>query len=683
MIEWRRFDLGTLAEGVRASPYYEWAAATCFAYYGPSAWLPMLLELRDSPLRLGSAEAFADFVLGWQLQPEKAPAWVKEVRVPAFYASSRSRLKPPCPFIALLVTPTFVDMIGADPQLAQCILQFELGAPTFFDDNAPPDRQGPASPLAAELASARVLMAVVDDGMAFAHDRFAGADGSTRIEFAFDQRWPLAPWFFGREVGKRDALKGIDKCMADSRHAGIVDEDEVYRRTAFLDLAAPGHKPLLACASHGAAVADLACGSAVAPAAGERPLVMVQLPTATVADTSGATLGPQVMAALRYIVWRADGIDLALPVVVNLSYGTHAGPHDGSSLFERAMDRFLEACGSSVRLVLPAGNGYLSRCHARFSLEGHTLCRRLHWRVLPDDRTENRLEIWLPTGAPNLQLEVTAPDGTPTTPLGWGSGQRLYLDGHEVGRASYYAPGKVGQRAMVSIILAPTADPAGVLPRAPAGLWCIDVSRRPEDPAVLGIHAWIQRDDTAPGYPRAGRPSYFDDPHYARFDVGGRPIGDDTHPDTSASYVQREGTLNAIATGKEPIVVGGFRRSDGGVAAYSASGPLVGAGRGAPSPHGPDALLPSEEAPALPGLIAAGLRSASVAVLQGTSAAAPLAARWLADRAAAGRENDRQAIFDAAQQADTDPHKPPESRGGGGRLPQATPGRRPRRDGVP
>ena len=683
MIEWRRFDVGTLAEGLRASPYYEWAAATRFAYYGPSAWLPLLVELQDSPLRLGSAEAFADFVLAWQRQPDKAPAWVKEVRVPAFYASSRSRLKPSCPFIALLVTPAFIGMIAADPELAQCMLQFELGAPTCFDDCAPPQPQGPAPSRAAELDSAQALMAVIDDGMAFAHDRFASADGSTRVEFAFDQRWPLAPWFFGREVGKRDALNGIDKCMADSRHAGIVDEEEVYRRTAFLDLAAPGHKPLLACASHGAAVADLACGTAVAPDAGHRPLILVQLPIATVADTSGATLGPQVMVALRYIVWRADCIDLALPVVVNLSYGTQAGPHDGSSLFERAMDCFLEASGSSVRLVLPAGNSHLSRCHARFSLEGDMLRQRLHWRVLPDDRTENQLQIWLPAGAPNLQLELISPDGTPTTPFGWGSGQTLHVDGHEVGRASHSAPGTVGQRAMVSIILAPTADDAGLLPLAPAGLWCIDLSRRSEDPAVHGIHAWIQRDDTAPGYPRAGRPSYFDDPQYARFDGGGRPIDDDTHPDTSASYVKREGTLNAIATGRQPIVVGGFRRSDDGVAAYSASGPLVGAGRHAPSPHGPDALLPSEDAPALPGLLAAGLRSASVAVLQGTSAAAPLAARWLADKAAAGGANDRHAIFDAAEQADTDPGKPPEQRGGGGRLPQATPGRPPRRDSRP
>jgi hypothetical protein len=671
---WREFKIRPLADGVRASPYLDWAQATRFAYYGRSNWLPLLLELRGSPARLGTAEAFADFVLRAQAQPQEAPPWVRLVRVPAFFASAHAgRRKPGSPFIAVLARTAFVSSIRTDPMLSQCIAALELGATTAFS------AKSRAQPLQAWTAPPgspvpRVLLAVIDDGMAFAHDRLLDGNGGTRIESAFDQLQPLQPWYFGRQIEKRQPGSGIDDQMAACRRAGVVDEDEVYRRTAALDLSQPGQKPLLARSSHGAAVSDLAGGEA-RPNAQHPPLLAVQLPTATVADTSGATLGPQVLAALAWIVWRADQIHLGLPVIVNLSYGRNAGPHDGSSLFERQLDTFIACCGGSLRVVLPAGNAHLSRCHARFSLSDAEPSRTLHWRVLPDDGTENQLEIWLPPGAPNLELQVIAPDGQPTTPFGWGSGQQLLLHGRVVGQAEYHAPGSAGTRAMVHIALAPTADAEGLLPLAPAGCWRVVLSRRPGQPRVLGIDAWIQRDDTAPGYRRRGRPSYFDDPRYARFDDGGRWIESDTHRLTRGSVVKRAGTLNAIATGRRPVVVGGFRRSDGAVAAYSAAGPLVGPGRKPPSAHGPDALLPSEDDPALTGLLAAGTRSGAVVGLRGTSAAAPLAARWLAAQATAAG---RSAIFNAAKLGDPGPNKPAAQRGGGGRLQQAS-GDRPRR----
>ena len=237
-----------------------------------------------------------------------------------------------------------------------------------------------------------------------------------------------------------------------------------------------------------------------------------------------------------------------------------------------------------------------------------------------------------------------------------------------MGRVNYHAPVGLGARSRVHIVLAPTADPAGRLALAPAGLWRIELRHVLGSAPVQHIEAWIQRDDTAPGYPRRGRQSYFDDPRYARFDDGGRCIDDDAHPQTQASIVKREGTLNAIATGRQPVVVGGFRRSDGTVAAYSASGPLVGAGRGPPNAQGPEALLPSEASAAHAGLLAAGTRSASVVALRGTSAATPLAARWLAEEAAAGRPNDRQALSQAAVAADNGPPGVPVHRRGGGRL---------------
>ena len=59
----------------------------------------------------------------------------------------------------------------------------------------------------------------------------------------------------------------------------------------------------------------------------------------------------------------------ALPVVVNMSFGHIAGPHDGSSMLERAIHELIAArrrVGGRLEVVVAAGNSLLlrPRCHA-------------------------------------------------------------------------------------------------------------------------------------------------------------------------------------------------------------------------------------------------------------------------------------------------------------------------------
>ena len=54
-------------------------------------------------------------------------------------------------------------------------------------------------------------------------------------------------------------------------------------------------------------------------------------------------------------------------MVVNLSYGFFAGPHDGTSPIEDMFEKLIAlaaALGVTLRIMLPAGNSYLSRTHA-------------------------------------------------------------------------------------------------------------------------------------------------------------------------------------------------------------------------------------------------------------------------------------------------------------------------------
>jgi Subtilase family len=671
---WRAFDVQARRTGARASPYYEWAESTGFDYYGATQWLPVLIELRDAPRLKGTAQQFARFVIEQQALQGRDAAWVMQVRVPPFYATPPRRLSRATRFVSLLATRKFLADVyrGAEP--GESIERFELGRAIR------PSRAvraiAPEPPIDFSGFAPAVVSAVIDDGIAFAHERFCSGDGTTRIEYFWDQTTPSDVWEdlgYGSEFTKRHPVNGIDRRMADSRYGSLVDEDEVYRRSGQADHAQPGHLPLAARAAHGTHVMDLACNTSVRRAPGRRPIVAVQLPGATVADPSGATLAPQIYNGLYYIIDRADAIAQGagcwpLPVVVNVSYGTIAGPHDGSSMLEQALDLLIDACEPKICVVLPAGNNHLSRCHACFSLEpGQS--QQLAWRVLPDDWTESHVEFWLPSGADQLAIDITAPDGSSTGAFAAGAGQKLEIGGKLVGEACYYGPGATGENALVRLSIVPTGNPASAGALAPAGLWRITIANPSSAAPVDAIHAWIQRDDTPPGYPRRGRQSYFDDPAYRRYDDGGRAIEDDADARTSASYVKRDGTLNAIATGSQTCVIGGYRLSDGNPAPYSGCGPVLAPGRGAPCPDGPDAMLPSDDSASQRGLLAAGTRSGCCVAMQGTSVAAPQAAFWLADRMANKLPSNRSALFDFAAWVDgASPSRPLTKRGGGGRF---------------
>jgi hypothetical protein len=478
-----------------------------------------------------------------------------------------------------------------------------------------------------------------------------------------------------------------------------IDEDEVYTRTGAVDFGRdPGLnvRTVALHASHGTHVMDLACGYEPGKAPkyrttkGEdaRPIVCVQLPAATSEGTSGASLDTFVIDGLHYILDKADEIARGrgcgrLPVVVNFSYGTIAGRHDGTSDIERAIDDLIAArrdTAAPLQVVMPAGNSRLRKCHARFTFKDKATKTRcgstvtLYWRVLPDDRTTSHLEVWLPPSKQTnrITLRVRPPDGEPSpvlhehagSVLVWGTTRRTGVC--EVRYSRVPEPTDCG---MFLITLQPTEstdpnpDTGEPEPTAPAGVWTIILENVSLEPDEI-VDAWIQRDDTRYGYPTLGRQSYFDHEEYDGV------IEDSPYPpvDNDKSIVKRAGTLNSIAAGKHTIVIGGFRRSDMKVAEYSGEGPTRAGHR-----PGPDALAVSDDSVAHRGVLAAGNRSGSVEALIGTSVATAAVTRMVADQLADGLAADRgvvQAVA-AAEEAGAGNQRPPrpkKERGGWGRL---------------
>ena len=417
-------------------------------------------------------------------------------------------------------------------------------------------------------------------------------------------------------------------------------------------LARTGHKSWARRATHGAHVMDIACGLNLDEVCSCSPRIIgVQLPSEVTADPSSGKLEYYAALGVIYILLRADHVAAQygiapLPVVVNLSYGVHHGPHDGNSLFEQMLDALTLARRAlgPFTLVLPAGNSHLARCHARFELAPMTTHPGMQWRVQPDDATQTLLEIWLPYNAGASQIEVAeieTPGGTKLGPLKAGDPPLLWPPTtRPVLRMAYPAVPAFGKRNVISLWLAPTVatlEPATppvvptVPPVAPSGTWRITVKN--VGTTSLSIDSWIWRDSAPFGFPVRGRQSRFDDPEYIRFD----PQGRDLEEDMGSSYVTRDRSINGIATGRETVAIGGCRRSDLASARYSAGGPTLQPSSLQPPPRtGPDATATSEWSVACHGMLAAGTRSRSVVAVNGTSVAAPQVTRWIANRMAGG-----------------------------------------------
>ena len=379
----------------------------------------------------------------------------------------------------------------------------------------------------------------------------------------------------------------------------------------------------------------------------------VQLPSRTVLDTSGGSLAGFAIDAIHRAV-RTAALNCRPAVIVNLSYGTHSGPHDGSSMFERAMLDLLELYdgrdnGPVLHIVLPAGNTHLGRIHASgfLTTQDPGLTTTLHWKVPPDDDSDSFVELWFCDDhgdAHDVKVSLTTPDGRRLGSVGRGIAMEWaesVEDGRgkpdEVLRASVIFPESPAQGtrgSMALIALSPTMRRAAfgkgeryldgddetylgkgferVPMEAPAGVWKIELTNKSKH--AVRFHAWVQRDDAAPGRRRSsrgyrGRQSYL--------------------LDGEGTAVNPRFTLNGIATATHPegrLWVVGAMDETGRLSRYSAAGPDRGAGHRI---EGPDVVITVDGSRNRPGRLVGGVLAGSRIRLSGTSIGAAVFTRML------------------------------------------------------
>jgi hypothetical protein len=485
----------------------------------------------------------------------------------------------------------------------------------------------------------RACIGVIDDGIAFAHERFRQPGErraqSSRIAAIWLQdveraEEPDLTIVFGRRLIDED----INELLTlSARQTGVIDEANVYRAIGAHDFSRGTHKATALRVAHGTHVMDLACGADPAnqeeqDALQNISILVVQLPDAATADTTGVTMGSYVLQGLRQIILWADQIG-EIPLVVNFSYGFTAGPKDGSHQLEREIARLVEHRNQNPRtptvVVLPAGNSYRDRTTAKICL-APCQSETLDWILPPDDSTPSYVEIWcdVEDGAGAFPLEVTlTPPAGSAAPLAKddpSQAQVLMAGGKPVCAVYRDIADAAGGRRCGRIFLAvnPTQSFNPDAPLAPCGRWTFSLRNASAKP--LTARLYVQRDDTPSGFRRKGRQSFFDHPAaYQRDPVTGNydalcPSGPITH----------EATLSAIGTGEHTILVGaaedGDRRRP---AEYTSSGPT-------PGKLAPRLSAIADDGPAFGGILAAGSTSSSVIAMRGTSVAAPQVTRALA-----------------------------------------------------
>jgi hypothetical protein len=561
------------APPILGDPYLEWSRRTGFSGHAAATAIPLLLEARPelaAALGLGLAARYRHAGKTWPFG--YCSAWASPSQLVAANTAVRGRLSMALPRAGFPATAKAAEV--------------------------------------QEVSDAPLLIGVVDNHCGPLHRQWRrAASGAGALQSRLLALWdqgaagPVAsPWQipadfgYGRELGRQAIermLPAADSASAERRLYAALD----YPR---------GSAALLA-DLHGHQVMDIAAGLSdkLAPPASLRPrqpdaasaadLVFVDLPQPDPwRDSTGAANDAFLLDALHYILARAG---TQTRVVVNLSVGALAGPHDGSSLIERALDDLL-AHEPRLAITLAAGNSALNDWHAAGRLAPGSEAW-LGWRTMPGDETDSFMELWLRASAdypPAFRLRLSSPLG--------------HLLEAAAGELAVWPPQgepefcidlrQLGQRAMALVSLRPTA---GSRAGQPAGLWRIEIVNGAHP---LDVQAWLQRDTP-------GRNSV-------------TPLQSSLEGVGGGLVLSGQLSTSNLAGSRRAVLVGAAQASDGQPSRYSPAG----------SPERPvDAYAWADESAGQPGMLCAGALSGESTRMSGTSASAPLVARALANHMAA------------------------------------------------
>lgn len=320
------------------------------------------------------------------------------------------------------------------------------------------------------LAGQGVIVGIYDSGLDLTHGDFLDPDGTTRVLFAWDQTETAAggPGAVGSHVfdyGSECTTATID--AGDCAMVDRIGHGTHVAGTAVGDGSATGQNRPAWRFPGGAPGADLI----------------------VVKGGDGTYTPDRLVDGVAYIFARAEA--LGRPAVVNVSLSSQAGPHDGTTLLEAALDALV---GPGRLIVAGAGNAGDHRntiptvpngpSHAQGEQHGSHGVRIPPFS--PQPATDGLiLELWY-DGADSLSVTVASPRNDAVTVV-TGDSASLVTDGGAVAiENALGGPSPTNGDHAAVIGIGETAG--GVLPDT--GVWQIDV----QADAVHGpgtYHLWI------------------------------------------------------------------------------------------------------------------------------------------------------------------------------------------------
>lgn len=322
-----------------------------------------------------------------------------------------------------------------------------------------------------------VLACIIDTGIDWEHPDFRRRSdpAQSRIRALWDQT--LSPQ--ASEASPSGFSYGVEYTRDDVESA-LGSDDGTIRSTDEQ--------------GHGTQVAATIAGNGTAsPGRTHRGMAPEAAIVAVKTDFSGAGIAD----GLRYCRSMAEATNR--PVVANLSVGSAAGPHDGSSPLARAVDAF---SGPGRSVVAAAGNDGSRRRHVTRSLEGGTtdsLALQVP-RYSPTDGRGNdvafRFDAWF-AGGEGLPTAVVTPEGERVSL----SPDTAAAVATEEGTVVYESePSPEGDRHLeiVAYDASPDAPPA-------SGSWSLVLQNNGSQPTTL--HGWLVDTTTHTILPNGDRQS--------------------------------------------------------------------------------------------------------------------------------------------------------------------------------
>jgi hypothetical protein len=645
---------------VGVDPYSLWADATSYFYMGKAVataqWLPTLFEVDATqvgptppppgpppspapppplapPLTFPSVSAALQHY-ALRRDVEDLASFLKRVSIDGFYITP-AYLRPRARQRTVLTATGRVsknEWLGLHVKTAQAKFRLVLSTPSL---GAP--MCSLASPDALVGGPGRPVIGIIDTAIPFAHQQFRRSSAAlprtqTRVRYLWDQGfapgvgngWVEPKLFcYGREA---------DEALLNTRIVGTMNGTEVDEQATYSSLKYPGYAtdtsitqqvPTFAVpmprVTHGGAVLGIAGGDQnLGDAAGEAEIIAVQLPDEVVRDTSGANLYQSALDAFEYILARVHD---DAPLVINFSYGGSAGPHDGTTLLERAIRDILTVQRTSnTAIVLPAGNLRGARMHASLFVPASSSVE-LAWDVPAGSGTPSYMELWPKQAAhaSELAIQLVPPRASPIPESLVSLGEAVFYQPHvaapPVCGTAYIERPPNSLNSNYMALVAVGATDAMWPNQAEPGRWRVIIENRAA--SEISVNAWIRRND--PTFGSAGR--------QARFSQDQSSISDDS-------------TLSDIAHTPDPVfVVAGIQKrpepsvsNDPVVSSYSSQGP----GIGAAARQGPTCCAPADESDVQGGLVVPGNLGVGTVRMSGTSVAAPKVARSLVNMLASG-----------------------------------------------